>query len=50
MFSTYDWFQTYLEQLSRVSPHDLQQAARKILRGQSRVVGIYLPEASEVKS
>jgi zinc protease len=49
MFATYDWFLTYLEKLSRVSPHDLQQAAQKILREQNRIVGTYLPKAAEVK-
>ncbi len=43
MFSRYDWFLTYLENLSKVTPEDLQKAACKYLRPQNRVVGTYVP-------
>ncbi len=43
MFADYDWFETYLEKLAKVTPKDVQRVARKYLRPQSRVVGIYVP-------
>jgi zinc protease len=50
MFSTYDWFLNYLEQLSQVTPSDVQKAARKYLREQNRVVGSYIPKGAEVQA
>jgi zinc protease len=43
MFDRYDWFLTYLENLSKVTPDELQRAAQKYLRPQNRVVGTYIP-------
>ncbi len=43
MFATYDWFETYLEKLAKVTPKDVQRVARAYLRPQTRVVGIYVP-------
>jgi zinc protease len=43
MFDTYEWFLTYLDKLSKVTPAQVQTAAQKYLRPQNRVVGIYLP-------
>jgi zinc protease len=43
MVSTYDWFQTYLEQLAAVSPDDVQRVAQEYLKPQNRTVGIYHP-------
>jgi zinc protease len=48
MFSTYDWFLTYLDKLAQVTPADIQNAARKYLREQNRVVGTYIPGSAEV--
>ncbi len=48
MFATYDWFLTYLEKLAKVTPADLQKAARKYLRLRNRVVGTYIPTSAEV--
>jgi len=48
MFADYDWFLTYLDKLSKVSPSDLQTAAQKYLRAQNRVVGTYIPSGAEV--
>jgi zinc protease len=50
MFSTYDWFQTYLDKLSKVTPADMQKTAQKYLREQNRVVGSYIPQGTEVKA
>jgi len=49
MFSTYDWFLNYLENLSRVTPADLQQVAQRYFRPQNRVVGIFRPTGLEKK-
>ncbi len=46
MFATYDWFESYLEKMSEVTPRDVQRVAREYLRPQTRVVGIYLPAGS----
>jgi zinc protease len=43
MFASYDWFETYLEKLAKVTPKDVQRVAREYLRPQTRVVGIYAP-------
>jgi zinc protease len=46
MFASYDWFTSYLERLSAVTPQDVQRAAQAYLRPQSRVVGVYLPSGA----
>lgn len=43
MFSTYDWFLTYLENLASVTPEDVQRVAQTYLRQSNRVVGYYQP-------
>ena len=43
MFAAYDWFTSYLENLEKVTPEDVQRAAQSYLRPQNRVVGLYLP-------
>jgi zinc protease len=47
MFSTYDWFLTFLDKLSAVTPKDVQRVAQKYLRSQNRVVGTYIPNIAE---
>lgn len=49
MFSTYDWFLNYLENLAKVTPADLQRTAQKYLRPQNRVVGTYHPTGGKVQ-
>jgi zinc protease len=49
MFSTYDWFTSYLEKLALVTPQDVQRAAQTYLRPQNRVLGVYLPEEQNGK-
>ncbi len=49
MFSNYDWFLTYLDKLSEVTPSDIQTAAQKYLRPQNRVVGTYIPNGAEAQ-
>jgi zinc protease len=48
MFANYDWFLTYLDKLSKVTPADIQTAVQKYLRSQNRVVGTYIPNGAEV--
>jgi zinc protease len=43
MFADYRWFETFLDNLSAVTPADVQRAARQYFRPQSRVVGTYIP-------
>jgi zinc protease len=47
MFAKYDWFLSYLDQLSAVTPKDVQRVAQKYLVAQNRVVGTYLPTGAE---
>jgi len=46
MFATVDWFTTYLEQLSTVTPADVQRLAQTCLRPQNRTLGVYLPNGA----
>lgn len=43
MFANYNWFLTYLDKLTAVTPADVQRVAREYFRPQSRVVGTYVP-------
>lgn len=43
MFSTYEWFENYLDKLAGVTPENVQRAAQKYLRPQKRILGIYKP-------
>ena len=43
MFADYEWFETYLKRLARVTADDVLRVARAYLRPSQRVVGIYLP-------
>ncbi|MBL8103181.1 MAG: insulinase family protein [Anaerolineales bacterium] len=44
MFSTYDWFTTYLNKLAKVTPKDVQRVARKYFQPGNRVIGTYIPK------
>lgn len=44
MFSEYQWFESYLDNLARVTPEDIQRVAQTWLLPQKRLVGIYLPD------
>ena len=48
MFADYDWFLTYLDKLAAVTPEDVQRVARKYFQPNKRVIGIYLPQGTEV--
>lgn len=43
MYSSYDWFLTYIDRLAAVTPEDVQQTAQKYLATTNRVLGIYRP-------
>jgi zinc protease len=43
MFSGYEWFDNYLENLAAVTPQDVQRIAQTYLRPQKRILGIYKP-------
>ena len=44
MFDTYEWADTYLERLSKVTIEDLLRVADEYLQPSKRVLGIYQPE------
>ncbi len=44
MFATYAWFESYLENMARITAQDVRRVAREYLRPQSRVVGTYVPQ------
>ncbi|MBK8421707.1 hypothetical protein [Candidatus Villigracilis saccharophilus] len=39
MFSSYEWFTSYLDKLAKVTPLDVQRVAQKYLQPKSRVIG-----------
>jgi len=43
MFATYEWFQTYLDRLSKVTVKDVQRVANEYFQNKSRIVGTYIP-------
>lgn len=47
MFSSYEWYTTYLDNLAKVTPQDIQRVARKYFQPASRVIGIYVPKGIE---
>jgi zinc protease len=47
MFATTQWFTSYLERLSAITPQDVQRVAQNYFRRQNRTVGVYLPESAE---
>lgn len=47
MFANYEWFQTYLEKLSKVTAKDIQRVANEYFKPQSRVIGTYVPQGGE---
>ncbi len=47
MFSSYDWFTTYLDKLAMVTPQDVQRVAQKYFQPKSRVIGTYIPKGAE---
>ena len=49
MFASYDWFQSYLEKLAKVTAKDIQRVANEYFKPQSRVVGTYVPMGGRTK-
>ena len=46
MFGGYDWFENYVDHLSKVTPEKALETARAYLIPDNRVVGFYTPEES----
>jgi zinc protease len=46
MFASYEWYTTYLDNLAKVTPQDVQRVARQYFQPSSRVIGIYQPKGS----
>ncbi len=44
MFSSYEWFTTYLNKLAKVTPKDVQRVARKYFQASNRIIGTYIPK------
>ena len=44
MFSNYEWFTTYLNNLAKVTPKDVQRVARKYFQTSNRIIGTYIPK------
>ena len=47
MFAKYEWFQTYLDKLSKVTAKDIQRVAKEYFQPQRRVIGTYVPQGEE---
>ena len=47
MFAKYEWFETYLDKLSKVTARDIQRVANEYFKPQSRVIGTYIPQGGE---
>jgi len=47
MFSSYEWYTTYLDNLAKVTPQDIQRVAQEYFQPASRVIGTYIPKGSE---
>jgi zinc protease len=47
MFAKYEWFETYLDKLSKVTAKDIQRVANEYFKPQSRVIGTYIPQGGE---
>ena len=46
MFDGYDWFENYVNHLSKVTPEKALETARNYLNPENRVIGFYTPEGS----
>ncbi|MFZ3151523.1 MAG: pitrilysin family protein [Anaerolineaceae bacterium] len=47
-FARYEWFTNYVSRLSTVTPEDVMNVARKYLRSDARVLGIYSPTGEDI--
>lgn len=47
IFDSYEWFLGYLDQLSEVTPEQIQRIAQTYMRSSNRVLGIYRPTGVE---
>lgn len=44
MFSDYSWYTTYLDELAKVTPKDVQRVAQIYFQPRKRVIGTYIPQ------
>jgi zinc protease len=44
MFSSYDWFENYLKNLTNVTPQDVQRVANEYFSSKNRLIGVYSPD------
>ncbi|MCA1900443.1 MAG: insulinase family protein [Chloroflexi bacterium] len=47
MFASCAWYTTYLDNLAKVTPQDVQRVARQYFQPSSRVIGVYQPKGRE---
>jgi zinc protease len=47
MFSSYEWFTTYLDNLAKVTSQDIRSVAQKYFQPASRVIGTYIPKGNQ---
>jgi zinc protease len=50
MFADYDWFIHYVDNLSQITPADVQRAAQEYLAPENRVVGVYIPTGNPAET
>lgn len=48
-FADYSWFTEYVQRLAAVSPEQVTNIARKYLRPDARVIGVYTPNGEEAR-
>jgi zinc protease len=46
MFSSYEWYVNYLDNLAKVTSLDIQRVAQKYFQPASRVIGTYIPKGN----
>lgn len=46
MFASCKWYMTYLDNLAKVAPQDVQRVAQQYFQPSSRVIGVYQPKGS----
>jgi zinc protease len=47
MFSSYAWFENYLQQLTNVTPQDVQRVAKEYFSPKNRIIGVYSPNGMQ---
>jgi zinc protease len=50
MFADYDWFIHYVDNLSQITPADVQRVAQTYLAPENRLVGVYIPTGTAAET